>query len=164
MLLCRKITPRLENFVTEKLEQWLGLKINRDKTRIFEVKASESGLDFLGYNFRLAPSPYRSKGRYWRIAPSKKAEQRMIARVRELVSNRQQHIPITELIGRLNLQLRGWKAYYGKWHCGAAMQKINWHVENRLRRHLRRRSQRPWRVPKGSTLAAHLRKLGLEKL
>jgi RNA-directed DNA polymerase len=164
VLLCRKVTPRLESFVTEKLEQWLGLKINREKTRTFEVKASASGLDFLGYNFRLAPSPHRPKGRYWRIAPSKKAEQREIARVRELVSNRQQHIPITELIGRLNLQLRGWKAYYGKWHCGAAMQKINWHVENRLRRHLRRRSQRPWRVPKGSTLAAHLRKLGLERL
>jgi len=164
VLLCRKVTPRLESFVTEKLEQWLGLKINRDKTRVFEVKASESGLDFLGYNFRLAPSPHGPKRRYWRIAPGKKSEQREIARLREMVSNKQQHIPITELIGRINLQLRGWKAYYGKWHCGAAMRKINWHVENRLIRHLRRRSQRPWRVPKGSTLAVHLTKLGLERL
>jgi RNA-directed DNA polymerase len=164
VLLCRKITPRLESFVTEKIEQWLGLKINRDKTRIFEVKASESGLDFLGYNFRLAPSPYGPKHRYWRIAPSKKSEQREIARLREMVSNKQQHIPITELIGRINLHLQGWKAYYGKWHCGAAMRKINWHVENRLIRHLRRRSQRPWRVPKGSTLAIQLKKLGLERL
>jgi hypothetical protein len=24
--------------VSEKIEQWLGLKINRDKTRIYEVK------------------------------------------------------------------------------------------------------------------------------
>lgn len=164
VLLCRKVTPKLESFVTEKLEQWLGLKINRDKTRIFEVKASEGGLDFLGYNFRLAPSPYGPKVRYWRIAPSKKSVQREIARMREMVSNRQHHIPIPVLIGRINLQLRGWKAYYGKWPCGAAMQKINWHLENRLRRHLRRRSQRPWRVPKGSTLAAQLTKLGLERL
>ena len=58
VLLCRKITPRLESFVTEKIEQWLGLKINRDKTRVYEVKGSESGLDFLGYNFQLAPSPH----------------------------------------------------------------------------------------------------------
>jgi hypothetical protein len=58
VLLCRKVTPRLESFVTEKIEQWLGLKINRDKTRIYEVKASESGLDFLGFNFQLAPSPH----------------------------------------------------------------------------------------------------------
>jgi RNA-directed DNA polymerase len=50
----RKITPRLESFVSEKIEQWLGLKINRDKTRIYEVKVSENGLDFLGYNFSLA--------------------------------------------------------------------------------------------------------------
>jgi RNA-directed DNA polymerase len=49
VILCRKITPRLERFVSEKIEQWLGLKINRGKTRIYEVKASENGLDFLGY-------------------------------------------------------------------------------------------------------------------
>jgi RNA-directed DNA polymerase len=126
VLLCRKITPRLESFVTEKIEQWLGLKINRDKTRIYEVKASESGLDFLGFNFQLAPSPHGPKRRYWRIAPSKKSEQREVARVREMISNKQQHIPVTELIGDINRHLRGWKAYYGEWHCGAAMRKIKW--------------------------------------
>jgi RNA-directed DNA polymerase len=164
VLLCRKITPRLESFVTEKIEQWLELKINRDKTRIYEVKASESGLDFLGFNFQLAPSPHGPKRRYWRIAPSKKSEQREVARVREMISNKQQHIPVTELIGDINRHLRGWKAYYGKWHCGAAMRKINWHVENRVIKHLRRRSQRPWRVPEGTKLATHLRNLGLVRL
>jgi hypothetical protein len=74
-----------------------------------------------------------------------------------MISNRQQHIPVTELIEQLNRHLRGWKNYYGKWHCGAAMKRINWQVENRLRKHLRRRSQRPWRIPKGSTLMAQLR-------
>jgi hypothetical protein len=49
-----------------------------------------------------------------------------------MISNKQQHIPVTELIGDINRHLRGWKAYYGKWHCGAAMQKINWHVESVL--------------------------------
>ena len=164
VLLSRKITPRLESFVTKKIEQWLGLKINRDKTRIYEVKASGHGLDFLGYNFSLALAPHGPKRRYWRVAPSKKSVQREIAQLRAMISNRQQHIPITELIGRLNLHLRGWKNYYGKRHCGAAMQRINWQVENRLRKHLRRRSQRPWRIPEGSTLLAHLRKLGLVRL
>ena len=164
VLLSRKITPRLESFVTEKIEQWLGLKINRDKTRIYEVKASGNGLDFLGYNFSLALAPHGPKRRYWRVAPSKKSVQREIAQLRAMISNRQQHIPITELIGRLNLHLRGWQNYYGKRHCGAAMQRINWQVENRLRKHLRRRSQRPWRIPEGSTLLAHLRKLGLVRL
>ena len=73
-------------------EQWLGLKINRDKTRIYEVKASESGLDFLGYNFQLAPSPHGPKRRYWRIAPSKKSEQREVARIREMISNKQRSL------------------------------------------------------------------------
>ena len=164
VILSRKITPRLEGFVSEKIEQWLGLKINRDKTRIYEVKTSENGLDFLGYNFRLALAPHGPKRRYWRVAPSKKSVQRETAQLRAMISNRQQHIPITELIGQLNLHLRGWKNYYGKWHCGAAMRRINLHLENRLRRHLRRRSQRPWRIPEGSTLLAHLSKLGLARL
>src|SRR5271166_2698413 len=43
VILCRKITPRLERFVSEKIEQWLGLKINRDKTRIYEVKPVKTG-------------------------------------------------------------------------------------------------------------------------
>ena len=164
VILCRKITPRLERFVSEKIEQWLGLKINRDKTRIYEVKASEHGLDFLGYNFSMALTPHGPKSRYWRVAPSKKSVQRENAQLRIMISNRQQHIPVTDLIGQLNLHLRGWKNYYGKWHCGAAMKWINWQVENRLRRHLRRRSQRPWRIPEGSTLQTHLRKLGLVPL
>ena len=164
VILCQKVTPRLERFVSEKIEQWLGLKINRDKTRIYQVKASENGLDFLGYNFSLALASHGPKRRYWRVAPSKKSIQRETAQLRAMISNRQQHIPITELIGQLNLHLRGWKNYYGKWHCGAAMQRINWQLENRLRRHLRRRSQRPWRIPEGSTLLAHLRKLGLVRL
>ena len=164
VILCRKITPRLERFVSEKIEQWLGLKINRDKTRIYEVKASENGLDFLGYNFSMALAPHGPKGRYWRVAPSKKSVQRENAQLRVMISNRQQHIPVTDLIGQLNLHLRGWKNYYGKWQCGTAMKWINWQVENRLRRHLRRRSQRPWRIPEGSTLQAHLRKLGLVRL
>jgi hypothetical protein len=150
-------SPRDESFVSEKIEQWLGLKINRDKTRIYEVKVSENGLDFLGYNFSLALTAHGPKRRYWRVAPSKKSVQRETAQLRAMISNRQQHIPVIELIEQLNRHLRGWKNYYGKWHCGAAMKRINWYVENRLRRHLRRRSQRPWRSVLWRSLSLHRR-------
>jgi hypothetical protein len=71
--LCRKITSKLASFVTEKTEQWLGLKINRDKTHMSEVRARESGLGFLGYNFRLASAPYGSQRRYWRNGAKQEA-------------------------------------------------------------------------------------------
>ena len=87
VILGRKITPRLESFVSEKIEQWLGLKINRDKTCIYEVKASENGLDFLGYNFSLALAAYGPKRRYWRVAPSKKSVQRETIQLRTMISN-----------------------------------------------------------------------------
>ena len=43
------------------------------------------------------------------LRQAKKSEQREVARVREMISNKQQHIPVTELIGHINRHLRGWK-------------------------------------------------------
>jgi hypothetical protein len=74
VILSRKITPRLEGFVSEKIEQWLRLKINRDKTRIYEVKTSENGLDFLGYNFRLALAPHGPKAPLLASGPRAKSQ------------------------------------------------------------------------------------------
>ena len=41
------------------------------------------------------------------LRQAKKSEQREVARVREMISNKQQHIPVTELIGHINRHLRG---------------------------------------------------------
>jgi RNA-directed DNA polymerase len=164
VILTNKITPKLESFVTEKIEKWLGLKINRDKTRTMEVKGSESGLDFLGYNFQLAPDQYGRKRRYWRVAPSKKAVQREMERLKEMTGIQSCTEAVTELIGSINLHLKGWRNYYGRWHSETARARINWYVMERLRRHLRRRSQRPWRAPQGTTVYDHLQKLGLKRL
>src|SRR6516165_341871 len=96
------------------------------------------------------------------LRQAKKSEQREVARVREMISNKQQHIPVTELIGHINRHLRGWKAYYGTlWSCHAEDQLAR---GNRVIKHLRRRSQRLWRVPKGTTRPTHLRNLGLVRL
>ena len=68
------------------------------------------------------------------------------------------------MIGEVNQMLRGWKAYFSHGYPAVAFRKVNWFVQCRLKRHLRRRSQRPFRPPEGVTYYAHLQALGLEFL
>ena len=43
---------RLTEFIESKLENWLGLEFDREKTRIVNVKEAGASPDFLGYTFR----------------------------------------------------------------------------------------------------------------
>ena len=52
VILARYISPRLEDWVEGKLEGWLGLEINREKTRVLDLRQPGQSLDFLGYTFR----------------------------------------------------------------------------------------------------------------
>ncbi len=42
----------LEALIEEKLEVWMGLKLNREKTRVVELREEGASLEFLGYLFR----------------------------------------------------------------------------------------------------------------
>ena len=48
-MLARYQRERLREHIEDILEKWLGLEINREKTRVLNVK--EEGLDFLGHSF-----------------------------------------------------------------------------------------------------------------
>lgn len=77
---------------------------------------------------------------------------------------RQCYTPTSELIERINRHLRGWASYYRLGYPRKAFRCINAHVQQRLVRHLNRRSQRGWRPPKGFSLYAHIYQLGLLRL
>jgi len=51
VVMARYQGPQLVARVETLLEDWLGLKINRDKTRVVNVMAEGAHLDFLGYTF-----------------------------------------------------------------------------------------------------------------
>lgn len=149
----------LRNYIEGKLEKWLGLELNRDKTRVVNVR--EESLDFLGYTFRYVNSRLYPGTRVLSMRPSEKAVQREKDALRELTGPRTRAVPVTALIRTLNRQLRGWGNYFGQGYWKEAFNEINGHVQTRLRTHLRHRSQRPYRVPAGHTLYAHLKDLGL---
>src|SRR5947207_10300797 len=52
VVLARYISPQLRGWIESKLKGWLGLQINREKTRVLNVQQTGQSLDFMGYNFR----------------------------------------------------------------------------------------------------------------
>jgi len=160
----RYISSQLQGWIERKLEGWLDLEINRDKTRIVDLRQSGQSLDFLGYTFRLVPDQFGRDQRYWRLEPSRKAMARERAALREMIGPHQSHTPLPELIEQVNRHIQGWANYFKLGHPRKAFRQINSFVRERLGRHLRRRSQRGWRVRQGVSLNAHLEGLGLVRL
>jgi RNA-directed DNA polymerase len=64
VVLARYQGLRLRAWVETTLEDWLGLKINRDKTRVVDLNAEGSCLDFLGYQFCYVRDRYGGRHRY----------------------------------------------------------------------------------------------------
>jgi len=161
MVLARYQGSRLGGFIEAKIESWLGLELNRDKTRVADLRQPGSSVDFLGYTFRYDRDLHGRGHRYLNVTPSRKALKARREAVRRTVNRHRSHVPVTELIVQLNRELRGWANYYCIGYPRKAMRALNWFVRDRLRGHLRRRSQRPFRPPKGRSYYVHLRQLGL---
>jgi RNA-directed DNA polymerase len=162
VVLAQQQTPRLVGWIETKLESWMGLEINREKTRIIKLRQQGASLDFLGFTFRYDRArPEWGQHRYLNVIPSKKALARERAKLREMTSAQQNGVPIPQLIGELNQNLRGWGNYFDFGYPRHAFNQINSYVQWRLWKHLRRRSQRPYRPPKGTTVYAQMKQLGL---
>jgi RNA-directed DNA polymerase len=161
VILARYQSQKLTRWIEKKLEDWMKLEINREKTRVVNLKRKGESLDFLGYTFRYDWDLYGRQRRYLNVFPSKKAVARERGRLREMTSARQCFKPLPRLVGELNRHLRGWSNYYSYGYPRKAFREINSYVRNRLFVHMRRRSQRPFRPPEGRTHYEHLKQMGL---
>lgn len=162
VVMARFIDHRIVGFIEETIEHRLGLVINREKTRVLQLHDKEAALDFLGYTFRLSRSHRPGGGpRYWRAEASSTAQQRARDTLRDLTASRFCWMPIQNVVTRVNALLRGWLGYFSKGHPAKARWNLVRFAEERLVRHLRRRSQRPYRPPEGVSLFRHVHDLGL---
>ena len=161
VVLARYQSPKLLGFIEAKLETWMGLEINRDKTRVIDLKQAGAGLDFLGFTFRYDRDLKGRGYRYLNVAPSKKALERERAKLYEKTSGRWCFRPIPLLIQDLNQHLEGWANYFHFGYPRQAFRQINTYTRARLTQHLRRRSQRRFRPPEGVTYYEQLQQLGL---
>jgi RNA-directed DNA polymerase len=161
VVMARYQGEKLVGFIETKLEDWLELTINREKTRIVDLKEEGESLDFLGYTFRYERDLHGRARKYLNVQPSKKALKRERERLRQMTSKQMSYKPLPDTVAELNRHLRGWANYFSFGYPRVAHREINRFVRNRLVVHLRRRSQRPYRPPKGMTMYAHLKKMGL---
>lgn len=151
---------RLQEFVEDKIEGWLGLEINREKTRKADLNSGDS-FDFLGYIFS-----YKNdlKGRPWKylcMEPSKKSIQNEKDALKEATNRKWNWMPIPELICKVNRQLKGWGNYFSIGYPRKAKRQVNSFIRERLTKHLQRRSQRRFRPPEGTSFYKTFEKLGL---
>lgn len=161
VVLARYQGRRLADFIETKIESWLGLELNREKTKVVDLRQAGASVDFLGYTFRYDRDLKGRGHRYLNLTPSRKALQAHRESLRRTISRRQCCVPVTRLIEKINRQQRGWANYFSMGYPRKAKREMNWYVRNRLSGHLRRRSQRPFRPPKGRSYYEHLKQLGL---
>ena len=165
VVLARHQSKRLTGWIEEKLESWMDLEINREKTRVVSLEEAGETLDFLGFTFRFDRSLYKHwKRRYLNVFPSEKSLARERDKLRELTARRRSCMPLPRMVGEVSRHLVGWGNYFNYGYPRKAFREINSFTELRLIAHLKRRSQRPFRAPKGRTMHDHLQKLGLVTL
>jgi RNA-directed DNA polymerase len=166
VIMARYVGHQITGWVDAVVEGWLGLKINREKTRVVSVtRRGKESLDFVGYTFRYDWDRYGRGFRYLTVVPSDKAVARYKERMRGMVGPKQCYVPMAELVEEVNRSLGSWKNSFSYGHPRRAHREVNAFVVGRLTRHLKRRSQRACRPPAGMSYYLFLtRRLGLKLL
>lgn len=161
VVMARHMGTRIKGWIEKKLEDDLGLEINRDKTSIVRMEQSQTNLNFLGFTLSYHRDINGQAHRYLNTFPSEKAVCRLRERIRELTSSGYKK-PLAEVIEEVNLVLRGWGNYFGYGYPRKTFRDVNHFVQCRFRCFLRHRSQRrskPFR--EGETPYAGLKRYGL---
>jgi RNA-directed DNA polymerase len=164
VVLAKQMGTDTIEFIESRLEGKFQLEINREKTRVVELREEGASLDFLGYTFRYDRDLKGRDRKYLNVFPSKKAVQREREKLHGMTDSHQCFKPIPVLIGELNRHLQGWANYFSFGYPTSAYSEIERYVQDRLVQHLERRSQRPYRPPQGESWLRHLARLGLQRL
>jgi RNA-directed DNA polymerase len=166
IIMARYVGDRLTTWVEQTVEGWLGLTINRTKTRVIVLSPREPGaLDFLGYTFRYDWDRHGRATRYLTAVPSNTAMRKHRDALRDLIGKERAFVPLPALVKEVNQYRRGWAAYFRFGYPRGAYRVSNAFTIARLTKHLTRRSQRACRPPAGMTpYQFFTRRLGLELL
>jgi RNA-directed DNA polymerase len=164
VVLAKQIGSETIEFIESKLEGKFQLEINREKTRVVDLREQGASLDFLGYTFRYDRDLYGRGGKYLNVFPSKKAVQEERKTLHEMTDSHQCFKPIPVLLGELNRHVKGWVNYFSFGYPASVFCELDFYLQGRLIQHLQRRSQRPYRPPQGASWSEHLVQLGLLRL
>lgn len=164
VILAREQSPRLIQWVESLLEGRFRLTLNREKTKVVDLNQPHASLSFLGFTFRYDRDRFGSSRRYLNVFPSDKSLARARDKLRELTDRCLRWMPIPDLIAQVNAWQRSWSRYFRHGYPAVPFHKLNGFAVYRLLRHLRRRSQRPYRLPAEQSPFAHLQALGWQPI
>ena len=164
VVLARHVGTRLTKWIESLLEGRFRLTINRKKTRVVNLNKAGASLDFLGFTFRYDRDLHGRDRKYLNVFPSRKALAHLRDRVRNMTGPEWGWKPASSLIGEVNRYLRGWGQYFRHGYPAQAFNAVNGFVQDRLVRHLCRRSQRHYRRSADQTWYALLQGLHLQRL
>ena len=140
VILCR---PGQGEALLVRLRKWLGargLSLNEQKTRLVDIR--KDGIKFLG--FSLGWRRWRSQWwGYAHVEPHTRSQQKLRDGVKELLNHWTQGRTEEETVRRLNRKLKGWKAYFKYGHPSHVMGKMEYYLQNKLRRWLWKRHGKP---------------------
>ena len=147
------------------LENWMELKVNREKTRLVDLRERHAVVVFLGYEFRyVRDTRFGSGRRYLHFGPAMKSVKKVCRTVHEHTHARNCKVAVKTVIERLNKVLSGWARYFSVGYASRAFGKVNHYVLRRMARWLNRRSQRYYRLRYSTTYYGELQHLGLLRL
>src|SRR5579864_2110437 len=164
VVMAKQMGSETIEFIESRLEGKFQLEINREKTRVVDLRVKGASLNFLGYTFRYDRDLKGRARKCLNVFPSNKAVQREREKLHVMTDSHQCYKPISTLIGELNRHLKGWANYFSFGYATGVCGEIDRYVQGRLIQHLQRRSQRPYRPPRGASWSGHLVRLGLIRL
>src|SRR5207248_6107918 len=89
VVLAKRMEPEIVEFIESRLEGKFQLEINREKTRVVDLRQEGASLSFLGYTFRYDRDLKGRDRKYLNMFPSKKAVQREREKLHEMTNSHQ---------------------------------------------------------------------------
>ena len=131
--------------VLQKILAELGLTLKEAKTRIVHLWEGGVGIDFLGFQHRWVRGRAQRARHLTFLArwPSRQAMQATRDRIRELTSRKRLLLPVEEVVGDVNLFLRGWAGYFRYGNSARHFHKIRQYALSRLAIFVANRHKKP---------------------
>jgi len=164
VVMARYVGKRITDWLEHTLESELELTINREKTRIVNLRNDGESLNFLGFTMRYDNDLKGRPNRYLNIFPAGKPVERYKDRIRQLTGSGYKR-SLRDTIAQVNLLNRGWKSYFGFGYPRKCFRDLNWFTQQRFKGFLGHRSQRKCKpLRDGEPLYAGLHRLGWDPL